>query len=251
MACPAVSLMKRRPSGFTLLELAIGLFIVGLLTAGLLSGLSVQIEQRRSLAVRAQLDQAQQALLGFAAAYGRLPCPASAGSKGLEAYASAGNAGNGQCANAYDGWLPAVTLGLPGQDGQGYALDPWDNRLRYAVSPANSAAFTTTDGMKGVGLSSLSPSLQVCVTASGITSTSCASGSALTTGVPALVYSTGKNGSHGGAGTDEVANLNGDRVFVSHAVTAAGAANGEFDDEMTWLSPGVLYGRMLQAGRLP
>jgi hypothetical protein len=65
------------------------------------------------------------------------------------------------------------------------------------------------------------------------------------------VFSTGKNGAQGSAGTDEAANLNGDRVFVWHTPTPVGAANGEFDDQMAWISVGELYGRLVAAGALP
>ena len=50
------------------------------------------------------------------------------------------------------------------------------------------------------------------------------------------------------ASTDETANGNADRVVVSHTPTTG--AN-EFDDIVAWLSPNVLYNRMIAAGRLP
>ena len=112
--------------------------------------------------------------------------------------------------------------------------------------------------MSATGMSSLTPDLLVCTTATGISATSCASGTALTAspGVPLVIYSTGKNGSYGGIGADEAANpnpnsSNNDRVFVSHAPTAGAAANGEFDDIVIWLSPGILLGKMVTAGILP
>jgi hypothetical protein len=42
----------------------------------------------------------------------------------------------------------------------------------------------------------------------------------------------------------------GEKVFVSHDITAAGAPNGEFDHIVTWISPYVLYNAMIQAGQL-
>lgn len=55
-------------------------------------------------------------------------------------------------------------------------------------------------------------------------------------------------------GTDEAANpnpnsANNDQVFVSHPRSAA--AGNEFDDIVVWLSPDVLYNRMVAAGQLP
>ncbi len=115
---------------------------------------------------------------------------------------------------------------------------------------------TTVNGMSTTGLGTLAPNLLICSTATGISATSCAAGSALTSGVPAIIYSTGKNGGYGGTGLDEAANpnansANNDRVFVSHVPSPSSAPNGEFDDIVTWLSPNVLYNRMIAAGRLP
>ena len=69
--------------------------------------------------------------------------------------------------------------------------------------------------------------------------------------VAAILYSTGKNGNLTPTGADELANLNGDRVFVFHAPTSSTATNGEFDDQFTWITVGELYGRLIAAGQLP
>ncbi|MGO8754456.1 MAG: type II secretion system protein [Gallionellaceae bacterium] len=244
--------------GFTLLETAIVLFIVALLLGGLLPTVSSRVEQQRISEVRRQLDEIQQAVIGYAIANARLPCPASSGSNGAESFASGGSAANGNCSNFHDGFAPSATLGLANTDSQGYAVDPWGNRIHYAVTSWNSNTFTRTNGMSTTGMSNLAPNLLVCSTASGISATACASGTALTAspGVPAVIYSTGKNGSHVDTGADEAANpnpnsSNNDRVFVSHTPSSSSAANGEFDDLVIWLSPNILYNRMVEAGKLP
>ncbi len=91
---------------------------------------------RRHEETRRILDEAREALLGFAAAHGRLPCPASAGSRGMESFAAGGDALNGNCSNFHGGFLPAASLGLPPLDPEGFARDGWGthaNRIRYAV----------------------------------------------------------------------------------------------------------------------
>ncbi|MFM9913144.1 MAG: type II secretion system protein [Methylophilaceae bacterium] len=246
--------------GFTLIEIAVVLVIFGLLIGGLLMPLSAQMDQRNLVATRTTLENVKEALIGFAMTNGRLPCPATAASNGIE-----NPVGGGACTNNYDGFLPAVTLGISGVDGNGYLVDSWGgnsrNRIRYAVSNANGNAFTTTSGMRNTTMATLAPNLFVCASATNINAVNCntaiyLAGSAALGGVPVVVYSVGKNGATGGAGTDEVANpnpnsANNDPVFVSHEPTPTGFANGQFDDIVTWISSSTLYSRMVQAGQLP
>lgn len=248
--------------GFTLVEIAIVLLIVTLLLTGLVPTISSQIEQRQTNETRKQLDEIQQALIGYAITYGRLPCPASATSNGIESFAAGGSALNGNCSNFYDGFVPAATLGIAsGVDSKGntgFAVDAWSNRIHYAVT-AWTNTFTTTNGMSLAGISALSPDLMVCSTASASTTNCSVLNSALTSspGVPVVIYSTGKNGGYGGTGADENQNPNpnstlpADRVFVSHTPTPTGSPNGEFDDLVIWISANVLINRMVAAGRLP
>lgn len=243
--------MGARESGFTLIELAVAVLVLTLLLGSILVPLATQVEQRQISDTQKYTDEIKEALIGFAIANDRLPCPASATSAGIES-----PLGGGACTNNYNGFIPAVTLGLAVVDSGGFAVDPWGNRIRYAVTSANSNAFTTVNGMRTTGLAALAPNLLVCSTATGISGTSCAAGAALTTGVPAVIYSVGKNGAYGGTGTDEAANpnpnsTNNDRAFVSHVPTPSTVPNGEFDDIMTWLSPNILYNRMVAAGKLP
>ena len=227
------------------------MLVIALLLGGLLVPLSAQVELRRTSDTQKYLDEIRETLIGFAVSNARLPCPATAASAGVES-----PSGGGACTNNYNGFVPAATLGLAVVDDQGFAVDPWGNRIRYAVTNANGNAFTTVSGMSTTGLGTLAPNLLICSTATGISATSCAAGTALTSGVPAIIYSTGKNGGYGGTGVDEAANpnansANNDRVFVGHTPTTSSATNGEFDDIVTWLSPNVLYNRMIAAGRLP
>jgi prepilin-type N-terminal cleavage/methylation domain-containing protein len=232
-----------KQNGFTLVETAIVLMIVGLLLGGMLVPLSAQMEQRNISDTRKTLDEIQQALIGFAIVNGRLPCPASSTSNGAE------DPAGGTCNHPYDGFVPAATLGLSGTDSSGFAVDAWNNRIRFAVTQSNSKAFTTSNGMRTTGLSTLNPDLLVCSssTASGFNGSSCGVNNALTSspGVPVVIFSTGKNGANSG-GADEIANLAGNKTFISHNQVQNG-----FDDLVVWISPNILFNRMVATGMLP
>ena len=70
--------VKKKNLGFSLVEMAIVLGIVALLMASLLPLLSGQVEQGRRAETKKLLNEIQQALIGYAVANGRLPCPAKA-----------------------------------------------------------------------------------------------------------------------------------------------------------------------------
>jgi prepilin-type N-terminal cleavage/methylation domain-containing protein len=261
--------MRAYAHGFSLVELAVVMTILAFLLGGLIFTLSAQVELRNFEETRRRLEQARELLLGFAIVNGRLPCPATAVSAGDES-----PAGGGACTAGYAGWLPARTIGYLQTDPGGYAVDPWGNRIRYAVSiaapystaspqvcrPVNAATppatphFTHKINLKANGIDCQPNDLLVCKSATGMTATACggAANQVMTQSlVVALVFSTGKNGASGGTGADEAANLNGDQVFVFHTPAPNSAANGEFDDQFTWITVGELYVKMIAAGVLP
>jgi prepilin-type N-terminal cleavage/methylation domain-containing protein len=248
--------LPRRPRGFTLIEIAVALLVIAILLSALVVPLTTQVVQRKTSDTQKALEDIKEALLGFAVANGRLPCPATATSNGIES-----PAGGGVCTNPsgiYRGFVPAATLGLSATDSQGYAIDAWGQRIRYAVTTANTSAFTSANGMRNTGLAGLLPNLYVCATSTGVTSTTCGSAPTLTDSAPAVIYSLGPNWATGGTGADEAENPNSnpnstdnDPVFVYHVRSGSNAPNGEFDDIVTWLSENVLYNRMVAAGQLP
>ena len=235
--------------GFTLVELAIVMFVVALLLGGMLLPLASQQDIRNYGDTQKILAEARDSLLGFAMANDRLPCPAT-NPNGTES-----PTGGGACTNPHDGFLPAATLGLSPVDAQGYRLDGWGgdtaNRLRYAVSTANTNAFTSQNGMRTVGMTTLAPDLQICNTGTGITNSgnpataSCAANTALATDAVAVIFSLGKNAVTGGTTADELPNVTADRAFVNAPQGPA------FDDQLLWLSKSALFNRMVAAGKLP
>src|SRR4051812_29282785 len=76
--------------GYTLLELAVALLVIAVLTGMLALPLAAQVEMRRGEETRRRLGEARDVLLAFAATHGRLPCPASATSRGEESFEPAG-----------------------------------------------------------------------------------------------------------------------------------------------------------------
>jgi prepilin-type N-terminal cleavage/methylation domain-containing protein len=253
----------RTASGFTLLEILVAMVIVALLAGGLAMPMATQLQLRRQEETRRQLDEAKEALLGFAAAHGRLPCPASASSRGQESFAATGDANNGDCSNFHDGFLPAATLGFAPLDAEGFARDAWGtprNRLRYAVFGAGLAVngvtnpLTRANGMQAAslpGLAAASHYLFICASGTGVTGSGCGPATnQLTRRAAFVLLSLGPNGTDvPPPGSDESRNVDGDAVFVSRDASLGN--ENAFDDILYWVPVHLVAGRLLAAGRLP
>jgi prepilin-type N-terminal cleavage/methylation domain-containing protein len=67
--------MQARQSGFSLIEVAIAMFILVLLLGSILVPLGTQVEQRQISETQKTMEEIREALLGHALAKGYLPCP--------------------------------------------------------------------------------------------------------------------------------------------------------------------------------
>lgn len=249
---------RRSRRGFSLLEVVIAIAVAAILAAGLAIPLAAQLQLRRADEARRLLEDARDAILGFAAAHGRLPCPATPQSRGEEAFAAGGDPLNGRCADFHSGFLPAAALGLGPLDDAGFLRDPWQspaNRVRYAVhgGTINAVAhvLTRANGMQAAtleGLGAASHYLYVCSAGEGADALGCGSAAnQLTRRAAFVLVSAGPNAALAPApGSDEARNLDGDASFVAREAAASG-----FDDVVHWASINALIHRMISAGRLP
>jgi len=250
-------------NGFTLLEMMLVILILTILVSGLSVPLATQVAMRRQEETRRVLEDAREALLGFAATHGRLPCPATASSRGQESFAAGGDSLNGNCSTFHDGFLPAASIGLWPLDPEGFARDGWDtpaNRVRYAVFGSGreiggvANPFTRANGMQQATLAALGDApgfLVICGVGDAANASGCGPAvNQLTRRAVFVLLSPGPNAARvPAAGTDEWRNRDGDGVFVSHVPSSAGG--NEFDDTLTWVPVNLLAGRMIAAGRLP
>ncbi|MEQ8230472.1 MAG: prepilin-type N-terminal cleavage/methylation domain-containing protein [Gammaproteobacteria bacterium] len=262
----------RRARGFTLIELALVLAILGALAAASLAPLGVQQEARARRATEHVLDSAIEALYGHAVLHGRLPCPdAPADGDGREDRDVTGHCTHGA------GLLPGVDLGVVDRDA-------WGNRLRYRVTTrvagaSSGASFTRADDGR---CDAADDNLDLCAEGSLVVLTrgddprsAVVETNAVYTranAVPAVVLSTGANG-HGAwrphvaplsvptGHVDEALNAgDGSRVFArdyaGHRTPCHDDGDGApapcgFDDLLRWISPTILAARLVAAGRLP
>lgn len=228
--------------GFSLVELTIVLVIVALLSGGLMLGLSAQRDAAAYQEAQRQLDNAKEALLGFAISNGRLPCPAAPNRV-------SGSAGAGQedClivnGQARHGVLPWATLGVP-------ETDPWGQRLTYFVS----VKFSTP--LIAGTLSSFTMSTGIAPDTAGTANVklTAASASDIASDLAAVVASHGSRGVGGyttngivvaGAAGDEAENADADLTFVAHTQSP------DFDDLLSWITPALLKSRLVSVGKLP
>lgn len=252
--------LRRSARGFTLTELAVVFAIVALLIGGAMMTLSAQVEQRNNDEALRRLNAAAEAVLAYAIVNRRLPCPtAGTGTTGDEDPAAPA------CTSWYGGFLPARTIGFQPVDAAGYGVDAWGNRIRYAVAnlitgctgSSTTPHFTSQANLKANGVSCRPNDLDICVTATGTTATSCDPGPppkrvVSTETVAFIVYSTGKNGAIAAAyGADESENTDGDRVFVSRTPSGADSPLGTYDDLMVFVPAGIVYARLIAAAVLP
>jgi hypothetical protein len=88
----------RRQRGSGLLEIALVVLLVAAAIAAGFVFLKAQVPPRQAQAQEQALDWADQAIVAFAASYGRLPCPAST------------PGGTEDCSGSGKGWLPVAAL---------------------------------------------------------------------------------------------------------------------------------------------
>jgi len=285
---------KPTQTGFTLIEVAIALIIVSILLGYTVAMLPRQQELKQYRAVKRQMDEVIEAVIGFAQVNGRLPCPAGPDDDGVEDI----NVGVG--CNEYGGFVPVNTLGLSGRlNADSLLQDPWGNPYRYYVTFNDdmvSSNFTVPGQMRLVGLVDseantppgdtyidLDGRYLICDDPGAAADDQCADaanqvfgrynaaaglGGAETRygGAPFVLLSMGKNWSEDTSG-DELENsgdtevtgtdsgndyklkdvASGETTFVRRR---SGMAD-DFDDVVRWVSPSILFSRMIQAGQLP
>jgi len=278
--------MRSHATGFTLAEMAIVLVVVGLLLTSVLSTVSTQLEARNIGETQNRLNQIKDALIGFAQANGRLPCPADgtlatgAANAGVEQFTVTvpGPPATQQyvCTNANGfGVVPWATLGVS-------ETDVWGRRFSYKVSPAFSDSIVQTTTTWGCGATIPIPtptqaSFALCAQGTLTVTTRTAflvGGLKVGTSVsniPVVIISHGKNGygayTPGGTqyaastvGVDEPANANATAtIFYSReqspqASSCSDTAAGnfcEFDDLVAYIPVSLLVTRMVSAGKLP
>lgn len=239
-------------AGFTLIELAVALFILGLLFGGLLAPLGTQVEQQRIKDTRRAQDDIREAIIGFTVSHGRLPCPAhgtipsgSAGA-GMESY----NAQTGQCDVTADGVIPWASLAVP-------ETDAWGRRFTYRIRQDWADRINPLAPATG-NCSEVAANASYALCSEGnitVKDSSGPSGNNVATNVPAVIVSHGKNGFGAylpngnrvplSGSADERENTDHDATFVSRT------PDDGFDDLVAWISSAIAKSRLVAVGKLP
>jgi prepilin-type N-terminal cleavage/methylation domain-containing protein len=282
-------------AGFTLVEIAIVLMIVGILLGYTVALFPRQQELKQYRAVEQEMDRVIEAIIGFAQVNGRLPCPAIPNSGGNE------DGGGATDCNNYGGFVPVNTLGLTGKlNPDTLLLDPWGNPYRYYVTDvdfnaAGGSDFVRVGEMRNVGLVDsdadnyigLDGRYLICDD-NGTTIDDVCTGAGEVFGrffdgggppndryggAPFVLLSQGKNWNAAAPVNDELENRgsaqtdtdlgmglgpSGNEYFLKNVgageTTFVRRPTGfadDFDDVVRWVSPSILFSRMIQAEQLP
>ncbi|MEN8220097.1 MAG: prepilin-type N-terminal cleavage/methylation domain-containing protein [Pseudomonadota bacterium] len=205
-----------RTNGFSLIEMAVVLFIVSLLIGHLLTPISAQIDQRRYKQTQKTLEEIKEALLGFISIHGRLPYPASNQETGIQ----------DSSLHKKEGYLAWADLGIA-------RVDAWGNPFRYRAEDEYTKE--PLDYKKIFGIAGSGSGLRVTDKQDRYLTRS--SGDSR---VAAIIFSYGKNG------VPDDDNGNRDKIFVYDVYV-----ENDFDDILTWLSRNTLVNRLYATGRLP
>ena len=241
--------------GFTLVELAMVLFVVSLLLGGLLVPLATQIEARQRSDAEDQLEKIREALIGFAIINGRLPChstesdPASI-NYGVEDPAAPCNPSTATAGWTGDGILPWKTLGLnnsldPWGVQRTATADAWTGHWRYRVDQNFSSDNSPFNPL--FTLSTIPNDLLRIIDSNGQLLTSCCdiTPPGISEFPIAIIYSTGQNQTVDGQ------NASYEPLPVNNPTYQGGAVSTGFDDITIWLTRPLLFNRMVSAGVLP
>lgn len=275
-------IINNKQSGFTLVEIAIVLLVVTILLGYTVALFPIQQELKQYRKADREMNEIIEHLIGFAQVNGRLPCPDTRGilnggiidgqedivdvvvnATGAIAASPADNIPDG-CLG-YFGFIPAGTIGMTGSfAANGQLLDPWGVGYGYHVSNFSANTIPTTpsidlvtpNGVREEGLANVIPDLNVCSTSlnAAATDLTCAAGTTFASNVAVVITSLGKNGLTNFSNI-EAENFDGfhngtlDKVYVSTARNDSVA--NSYNDIVKWISPSLLFSKMIEADQLP
>ena len=240
------STFRKQQSGFTLVEIAVVLVIVGLLVGSFIGTFSSRIDTTRRDNTKKELEEIKRILMAYAFTKTppQLPCP-DTDADGLADTVF----GNCTAAGAV-GLLPWRDLGFGDNDA-------WDNRYSYWVSNnyAGTAGFDLNAPDVGGGNAAIGTRVNDMVRN-------------MVTNAAAVIFSHGKNGlgaisventnrpaipPPGNGHDDENENIDANFVFMSRTPTEEGAATigGVFDDILVGINSYELKAKMVDVGVLP
>ena len=222
--------------GFTLVEMAIVLVIVGLLISAFLAPLSAQRDLKDYTDTKLRLEQIREALYGYAIINGNFPCPSTIANP-----VDPINYGHEDptCPlTAIAGVLPWKDLGVQEIDSWGtqrkQTSDPWMGYWIYRVDPNFASIITLTTKTEATGSS---PGANINILKNDGSSLTIAAERAV-----AVVCSAGKN---------RVANGQNASFETVNPIYQDDFQTPVFDDMCIWITRPSLFNRMVSAGKLP
>lgn len=253
------AMLKSKQGGFSLIEIAVVLFIIVLLLGSILVPLHTRHNQKSVAETEKTLADIRDALYGYSISNGHLPCPdrttGGGNNDGQE-----DRAGNNCAVTA--GNLPWSTLGIG-------AMDAWGNRFRYVVLPNYAVISSTLPALNTPATLKACPfagctEWEVLISPNDPTIMDDTNAVNVVLGnarAAAVVISHGPNGLgavNANTGVvalppttaDELANVGVDN-FVSRIATEKTSGVGEFDDLVIWIGRPALFKHMVAAGVLP
>jgi prepilin-type N-terminal cleavage/methylation domain-containing protein len=228
--------------GFTLIEITMVLFILGLLMASFLDPLATRVEQEERNKTQIQLDIIEEILYGYVLQNLALPCPDCSDNTGG---CAAATADDGIADLTVPGICDTEVGNLPWTDMGVKGTDEWNNEFTYRVDDVFA---DSTDGTACAASATLGVSFSLCSDGDIIVNDLAVAGSNVASLIPAIVVSHGKNWATS-ASADEAENTDGDATFVDKDYSQT--AGAEFDDLMIWISPHILRTMTVKAGILP
>ena len=249
--------LSRRDNGFTLVEMALVLLILGVLTRAAITPLVAAQEHRHTRSTAHQLEMIRESVIAYVVAYGALPCPVSTVNRlasepsSLNNYRKSTREDSSECVDERGG-VPAKVLGLSGTiDDNGALTDAWNRPYLYAVSLANHAVrgnqsqadWTHAGEAAQVGVSNLSADIVICM---NMQSSDCRARDVRANQVAFMVLSHGRNSTAAGAQKE---NLDDDQVFLLQPESQLDS--NYFDDQLVWATAADIMYWMLRMGWLP
>lgn len=283
--------VSRIQQGFTLVEIAIVLLIVTILLGYTVAMFPRQQELKQYRAVDQEMDHIVDAIVGFAQVNGRLPCPAIPNSAGAEDGGGAVNCTNyggfvpintlgitgrtNQDSLLLDPWGNPYRYYVTNSDFNGDGVSDFvrNGEMRVVgIVDSDFDTYTDLDGRyiicddNGVDIS------DNCNGADEVFGNYQVGPPDRYAGAPFVLLSTGKNGREVPV-NDELENRGGSRSTTDLGMAAGPSGDNyflkdvganqttfvrrptgfadDFDDVVRWVSPHILYSRMIEADQLP